>query len=48
MYPSDSRMPDVLGKLLSYLSNITSGMSMLVVGLSLSRLPVKAVSRIAG
>ena len=36
-------MPDVLGKLLSYLSNITSGMSMLVVGLSLSRLPVKAV-----
>ena len=35
--------PDVLGQLLAYLSNITSGLSMLVVGLSISRLPVKAV-----
>ena len=36
-------MPDIIGKLLAYLSDITSGMSMLVFGLSLSRLPVKAV-----
>lgn len=36
-------VPDVLGQLLAYLSNITSGLSMLVVGLSISRLPVKAV-----
>ena len=36
-------MPDIIGKLLAYLSDITSGMSMLVVGLSLSRLPVIAV-----
>lgn len=36
-------IPDVLGQLLTYLSNITSGLSMLVVGLSISRLPVKAV-----
>ena len=34
---------EVLGQLLAYLSNITSGLSMLVVGLSISRLPVKAV-----
>lgn len=36
-------VPDVLGQLLAYLSNITSGLSMLVVGLSISRLPMKAV-----
>ena len=36
-------VPDVLGQLLAYLSNITSGLSMLVVGLSISRLSVKAV-----
>lgn len=36
-------MPDILSQLLAYLSNITSGLSMLVVGLSISRLPVKAV-----
>jgi len=37
------QLPDVLNQLLAYLSNITSGLSMLVVGLSISRLPVKAV-----
>lgn len=36
-------VPDLLGQLLTYLSNITSGLSMLVVGLSLSRLPLKGV-----
>ena len=38
-------VPDVLGQLLSYLSNITSGLSMLVVGLSLSRLAFREVFR---
>lgn len=38
-------VPDVLDQLLSYLSNITSGLSMLVVGLSLSRLPFREVFR---
>ena len=37
------QLPDILSQLLAYLSNITSGLSMLVVGLSISRLPVKAV-----
>lgn len=36
-------VPDVADKLLAYISNITSGLSMIVVGLSLSRLPFKAV-----
>ena len=35
----------MLDQLLSYLSNITSGLSMLVVGLSLSRLPFREVFR---
>lgn len=38
-------VPDVLGQLLAYLSNITSGLSMLVVGLSLSRLAFREVFR---
>ncbi len=36
-------VPDLISQLLSYLSNITSGLSMLVVGLSLSRLAFKEV-----
>ncbi|MCC8141934.1 MAG: AEC family transporter [Lachnospiraceae bacterium] len=36
-------MPAVLDQLLTYLANITSGLSMLVVGLSLSRLAFKDV-----
>ncbi len=36
-------LPDVINQLLSYLSSITSGLSMLVVGLSLSRLAFKEV-----
>lgn len=36
-------VPDVADKLLTYISNITSGLSMIVVGLSLSRLPFRAV-----
>ena len=36
-------VPDLAGKLLSYISNITSGLSMIVVGLSLSRMPFRAV-----
>ncbi len=36
-------LPDVIRQLLSYLSSITSGLSMLVVGLSLSRLAFRAV-----
>ena len=38
-------VPDALDQLLTYLSNITSGLSMLVVGLSLSRLPFREVFR---
>lgn len=36
-------VPDVADQLLTYISNITSGLSMIVVGLSLSRLPFRAV-----
>jgi len=36
-------VPDVLDQLLGYIANITSGMSMLVVGLSLSRMAIKEV-----
>ena len=36
-------VPELADKLLTYISNITSGLSMIVVGLSLSRLPFKAV-----
>ena len=36
-------VPDLLQQLLSYLSNMTSGLSMLVVGLSLSRISLGAV-----
>ncbi len=36
-------VPDVVDQLLSYLANITSGLSMLVVGLSLSRLAFREV-----
>ncbi len=36
-------VPDVIDQLLGYLSSITSGLSMLVVGLSLSRLAFKEV-----
>ncbi len=36
-------LPNVIDQLLSYLSNITSGLSMLVVGLSLSRLAFREV-----
>ncbi len=36
-------VPDLASQLLSYLSNITSGLSMLVVGLSLSRLAFREV-----
>ncbi|MCD8149330.1 MAG: AEC family transporter [Clostridiales bacterium] len=36
-------VPDVADQLLSYLANITSGLSMLVVGLSLSRLAFREV-----
>lgn len=36
-------VPDVADRLLTYISNITSGLSMIVVGLSLSRLPFQAV-----
>ncbi len=36
-------VPSVIGQLLSYLSNITSGLAMLVVGLSLSRLAFREV-----
>lgn len=38
-------VPDVLDQLLTYISNITSGLSMLVVGLSLSRLSFREVFR---
>lgn len=38
-------VPEVADKLLTYISNITSGLSMLVVGLSLSRLPFREVFR---
>ncbi len=38
-------LPDIADRLLTYLSNITSGLSMLVVGISLSRLPFRAVFR---
>ncbi|MCD8324427.1 MAG: AEC family transporter [Clostridiales bacterium] len=36
-------VPDIVDQLLGYLSNITSGLSMLVVGLSLSRLAFREV-----
>ncbi len=36
-------VPDAAGQLLNYLGNITSGLSMLVVGLSLSRQPFREV-----
>lgn len=36
-------LPELVDKLLGYVSNITSGLSMIVVGLSLSRLPFQAV-----
>lgn len=38
-------VPDIADKLLTYISNITSGLSMIVVGLSMSRLPFKEVFR---
>lgn len=41
----DIPVPDVLNQLLTYISDITSGLSMLVVGLSLSRLPFREVFR---
>ena len=36
-------LPDVFDQLFGYLGNITSGLSMLVVGLSLSRITIKGV-----
>ena len=36
-------VPEIADKLLTYISNITSGLSMIVVGLSLARLPFKQV-----
>lgn len=36
-------VPELMGKLLGYISNITSGLSMIVVGLSLSRMPFREV-----
>ncbi|MCR5083119.1 MAG: AEC family transporter [Parasporobacterium sp.] len=36
-------LPEILSDMLGYIANITSGLSMIVVGLSLSRLPFKAV-----
>ena len=42
-YFANIPVPDLLGRLLGYISNITSGLSMIVVGLSLSRLPFRAV-----
>lgn len=36
-------VPEIADKLMTYISNITSGLSMLVVGISLSRLPFKGV-----
>lgn len=38
-------IPPAVNQLLSYLSQITSGLSMIVVGLSLSRLPLREVLR---
>ncbi|MCC8030057.1 MAG: AEC family transporter [Lachnospiraceae bacterium] len=38
-------VPDLADQLLTYLSNITSGLAMLVVGLSLSRLEIREVFR---
>lgn len=38
-------VPDIADQLLTYLSNITSGLAMLVVGLSLSRLELREVFR---
>lgn len=42
-YFSNIPVPEVVSQLLAYVSNITSGLSMIVVGLSLSRLPFRAV-----
>ena len=36
-------VPETINNLLAYLGNITSGLSMLVVGLSISRMPVRSV-----
>ncbi len=38
-------VPDIADQLLTYISNITSGLSMIVVGLSLSRLAIREVFR---
>lgn len=42
-YFANIPVPEVAGQLLDYVSNITSGLSMIVVGLSLSRMPFCAV-----
>jgi hypothetical protein len=42
-YFANIPVPDAVDQLLTYVSNITSGLSMIVVGLSLSRLPFRAV-----
>jgi hypothetical protein len=42
-YFANIPVPDAVDQLLTYISNITSGLSMIVVGLSLSRLPFRAV-----
>ena len=42
-YLAQFHVPDVGMKLLNYLSNITAGLSMLVVGLSLSRMQIREV-----
>ena len=42
-YLAQIHVPDVGMKLLNYLSNITAGLSMLVVGLSLSRMQIREV-----
>lgn len=44
-YLAQIHVPDVGMKLLNYLSNITAGLSMLVVGLSLSRMQIREVFR---
>ncbi len=42
-YFANIPLPEAFDRLLAYVSNITSGLSMIVVGLSLSRLPFRAV-----